>query len=61
MTSQVLLILEKRGLLSCSQKEGDERSKFSTLTDMGINKVQAVAKGLLNAEDSFFASLDESK
>jgi len=33
MTSQLLRTLEKRGLMKRSQKEGDERSKFSDLTD----------------------------
>jgi DNA-binding MarR family transcriptional regulator len=44
MTSQVLRALEKRGLLKCSQKEGDERSKFSKLTDAGVAKIQGAEK-----------------
>ena len=46
MTSQVLRALEKRGLLKRSQKEGDERSKFSELTDAGSAKIQGAAKDL---------------
>ena len=46
--------LEKRGLLKRSQKEGDERSKFSELTDAGVAKIQGAAKDLLKAEESFF-------
>ena len=61
MTSQVLRALEKRGLLKRSQKEGDERSKFSELTDAGVSKIQGAAKDLLKAEESFFASLGENK
>ncbi|WPY00707.1 MarR family transcriptional regulator [Candidatus Trichorickettsia mobilis] len=61
MTSQVLRALEKRGLLKRSQKEGDERSKFSELTDAGVAKIQRAAKDLLKAEESFFASLGEHK
>ena len=59
MTSQVLRSLEKRGLLKRSQKEGDERSKFSELTDAGMSAIQAAAQDLLKAEESFFASLCE--
>ncbi|RUP38072.1 MAG: MarR family transcriptional regulator [Acinetobacter sp.] len=61
MTSQVLRALEKRGLLKRSQKEGDERSKFSELTDAGVSKIQGAAKDLLAAEESFFVSLGENK
>lgn len=61
MTSQVLRALEKRGLLKRSQKEGDERSKFSELTDAGVTKIQGAAKDLLAAEESFFKSLGENK
>lgn len=61
MTSQVLRALEKRGLLKRSQKEGDERSKFSELTDAGVTKIQGAAKDLLAAEESFFVSLGENK
>ena len=61
MTSQVLRALEKRGLLKHSQKEGDERSKFSELTDAGVAKIQGAAKDLLKAEKSFFVSLGENK
>ena len=50
MTSQVLGALEQRGLLKRSQKEGDERSKFSELTDAGVAKIQGAAKDLLKAE-----------
>jgi DNA-binding MarR family transcriptional regulator len=61
MTSQVLCALEKRGLLKRSRKEGDERSKFSELTDAGVAKIQGAAKDLLAAEESFFKNLGESK
>jgi DNA-binding MarR family transcriptional regulator len=61
MTSQVLRALEKRGLLKRSQKEGDERSKFSELTDAGSAKIQGAAKDLLKAEESFFVSLGGNK
>ncbi len=61
MTSQVLRALEKRGLLKRSQKEGDERSKFSEITDAGIAKIQGATKDLLKAEESFFSSLSENK
>lgn len=61
MTSQVLRTLEKRGLLKRTQKEGDERSKFSELTDAGIIKIQAAAKDLLKAEESFFAGLGQNR
>ena len=61
MTSQVLRALEKRGFLKRSQKEGDERSKFSELTDDGNSKIQLAAKDLLKVEESFFASLSENK
>ena len=61
MTSQVLRALEKRGLLKRYQKEGNERSKFSELTDAGIAKIQGAAKDLLAAEESFFKSLGENK
>lgn len=61
MTSQVLRALEKRGLLKRYQKEGDERSKFSELTDAGIAKIQDAAKDLIKAEKSFFKSLGENK
>jgi|APCry1669190119_1035276.scaffolds.fasta_scaffold67072_2 DNA-binding MarR family transcriptional regulator len=61
MTSQLLRALEKRGLLKRSQKEDDERSKFSDLTDEGLRKIQIAAKDLLKAEDSFFTSLGKNK
>ncbi len=61
MTSQVLRALEKRGLLKRFQKIGDERSKFSELTNVGIAKIQLAAKDLLKAEESFFTSLGENK
>lgn len=61
MTSQLLRTLEKRGLMKRSQKEGDERSKFSDLTDERQRKIQIAAKDLLKAEDSFFASLGKNK
>jgi DNA-binding MarR family transcriptional regulator len=43
------------------KKEGDERSKFSELTDAGVAKIQGAAKDLLKAEESFFVSLGENK
>lgn len=61
MTSQVLRVLEKRGLLSRSQQESDEHSKFPKLTPAGVSKIQVVAKDFLKAEDSFFVSLGDYK
>ncbi len=61
MTSQVLRALEKKGLIKRSQKEGNERSKFSELTDSGVSKIQRAAKDLLKTEESFFMSLGDNK
>lgn len=61
VTSQVLRMLEKRGLLKRSPKEGNERSKFLELTNASVAKIQGAAKDLLKAEESFFVSLRENK
>ncbi|CUT17752.1 MULTISPECIES: MarR family winged helix-turn-helix transcriptional regulator [Candidatus Ichthyocystis] len=61
MTSQVLRNLERKGLLSRSQKEGDERAKFPKLTESGEHKIQEAAKDLLKTEDDFFSSLADKK
>ncbi len=44
-----------------SDEGGDERSKFSELTDAGSVKIQGAAKDLLKAEESFFKNLGENK
>ncbi|WP_175330688.1 MULTISPECIES: MarR family winged helix-turn-helix transcriptional regulator [Candidatus Ichthyocystis] len=61
MTSQVLRNLEKRGLLSRSQKKGDERAKFPKLTEEGTKKIQEATRDLLKTESDFFAPVEKNR
>jgi DNA-binding MarR family transcriptional regulator len=61
MTSQVLRVLEKRGFIKRSQKEGDERSKFPKLTKEGVSKIKTASADLMAAEKYFFEGLKGHK
>lgn len=55
MASQVIRVLVKKGFIKRGQKEGDERSKFLTLTPDGIKIVKKTVKNVENIDSIFFS------
>ena len=57
MASQVIRALVKKGLIERMQKEGDERSKFLTLTPDGIKLVKKTVKNVEDIDSKFFSHI----
>jgi len=57
MASQVIRVLVKKQLIERVHKEGDERSKFLTLTSAGIKLVQNTVKNVEDIDSKFFNQL----
>lgn len=58
MTSQVLRSLEQKGYIERHRREGDERSKFPRLTQMGAKLVEQAIPLVEKVDDEFFGKLD---
>lgn len=57
MTSQVLRSLEQKGYIERHRRKGDERSKFSRLTEKGIKLVEQAIPLVEKVDDDFFGKL----
>ncbi len=57
MTSQILRTLEKRGLIQRERMEGNERSKFPSLTAQGAKKIEEVLPLVEEVDHHFFSRL----
>ena len=54
MTSQVLRMLEKKELVVRSRKDGDERAKYPTVTEKGIDLLQGALRDVELVDLNFF-------
>lgn len=61
MTSQVLRSLEKKGYIERHRLEGDERSKFPRLTEVGGKLVQKAIPLVEEVDNWFFGELSEGE
>lgn len=57
MTSQVLRSLEQRGYIERHRREGNERSKFPRLTEMGSKLVEQALPLVEKVDENFFSKL----
>lgn len=57
MTSQVLRVLEKKGLIERIQIEGNEKSKFPQVTAKGAKLVEKAIPVVEEIDDAFFEIL----
>jgi DNA-binding MarR family transcriptional regulator len=59
MTSQILRTLEKKGLIERQRREGDERSKFPSLTKSGSALIERALPIVETVDHAFFAKLQQ--
>lgn len=59
MTSQILHILQKRGLVLREQTEGDERAKYSSLSPAGKKLVKKAAEIMKTNEKEYFSPVEK--
>ncbi|WP_371218695.1 MarR family winged helix-turn-helix transcriptional regulator [Orientia tsutsugamushi] len=59
MTSQILRTLQKRGLVLREQIEGDERTKYSSLSPAGKKLVKKAAEIMKTNEKEYFAPVEK--
>ncbi len=59
-TSQVLRSLEKRNLIIRKNKAGNEKTKYSSLTDLGQQTLKNAVAAVEKFDDAFFSSLPEN-
>jgi MarR family transcriptional regulator, organic hydroperoxide resistance regulator len=60
MTSQILRTLQKRGLVSHEQIEGDERAKYPSLSPEGKKLVKKAAEIMKTNEKEYFAPVEKN-
>jgi DNA-binding MarR family transcriptional regulator len=60
MTSQILRTLQKRGLVSREQIEGDERAKYPSLSPEGKKLVKKAAEIMKTNEKKYFAPVEKN-
>ena len=59
MTSQVLRLLEKKGLLNRERQGNDERSKFPRVTELGGELIEKAIPLVESIDRQFFGTLGE--
>lgn len=57
MTSQILRSLEQKGYIERYRREGDERSKFTLLTEKGAKLVEQAIPLVEKVDEDFFGKL----
>jgi len=60
-TSQILRLLEKRGLITRTMQSGNEKTKCPQITATGIKIFQAAINTVETADTEFFAKLPEEE
>jgi DNA-binding MarR family transcriptional regulator len=59
-TSQVLRALEKRDLIIRKNKVGNEKNKYSTLTNLGYQVLEKAIYAVEKFDDAFFSHIPEN-
>ena len=59
MTSQVLRTLEKKGYIERSHRQGNERSKFSSITEAGRQLIEEALPLVETVDREFFGKLEK--